>query len=149
MEIAACPIWCCCDDGDLARRVAAVQVAFYIPFLPQEFLDIHIANTNVSTSLIRSISAAWRAGDLVRAAGLVTPELAAMFSIAGTPAECLDTMNGNGITGRFDHIVLMIVDGGHVAPIWRDDRTAPTGIPSVRDQMEIFNELILPGLQFA
>jgi 5,10-methylenetetrahydromethanopterin reductase len=142
LDFAMGPVFVCAEDGDLAREVARIHSTFYLPFQAPAYFE-QINDRGLAYSLIEEIAAAWKSGDLRRASDLVPHELASMYYVAGTPEECVATLRENIEGTDVNHLVLMIADSGHVEMI----RGEPLdGVPTVREQMELIGERVMPAL---
>ena len=139
LDIGACPIWVCSTDGDAAREVARIKVAWYVPILPER----HLVNHGLSAEQVAPIREAWARGDAKSAVALTTSEIAEALSIAGTPQECLEKLRREVLGTGINHLVLMVADawhaeliGGHHVP----------GVASIKEQLVQIHDSIMPAL---
>jgi 5,10-methylenetetrahydromethanopterin reductase len=145
LDLAVAPIWCCSEDGDEARRVATAHVAFYVAWQPKALWDVLLPEAGVPFSEVEAVTEAWHAGDTKKAAELISPELSAAMSVAGTPAECVELLQKRFVGGPIQHLVLMAVDETH-SELVLGERSENSPIPSVADQLRIFHDEVLPEI---
>lgn len=145
LDLAVGPIFCCSEDGDAARRTATAHVAFYVAWQPQALWEVLLPEAGVPFSEVEAVTEAWRSGETKKAAELISPELSAAMSIAGTPAECAELLRTRFVGGPIDHLVLMAVDESH-SELVLGERPERSPIPSVAEQMQIFHDEVLPRI---
>lgn len=139
LDIGACPIWVCSPDGEAAREVARIKVAWYLPILP----DRHLRNHGLSVDQAAPIRDAWARGDAAGAVSLTTPAIAEALSIAGTPQECLAKLRREILDTGVNHLVLMVADAWHAELI---GGRRVTGVPTIKQQLRLIHDYIMPEI---
>ncbi len=142
LDLAMGPIFVVAEDGDLAREAARVHATFYLPFMVASFFEA-INETVHDYATVQAVKDAWLAGDVASAADLVPDDLARLYYVAGTPAECVATLKDNIAGTDINHLTLMIVDNGHVEMILGQGLP---GLPTVREQMHMIHDQVMPAL---
>jgi 5,10-methylenetetrahydromethanopterin reductase len=144
LDIAVNPIVVCSEDGDIAREVARVHSTFYLSGLSRPFFRV-INEAGILESALDEIGELWRAGKLSEAAARVPMELANLIAIAGTPEECLESIQHHVLHTGVNHLVLMLADSGHVEMILGEKPRFP--VPTMLEQLELISKRILPSVQ--
>ena len=139
LDIGACPIWVCSPDGNAAREVARIKVAWYIPILPER----HLANHGLGFDEVAPIKDAWSRGDASAAVALTTLAMADALSIAGTPQECMDKLRREILGSGINHLVLMVADAWHAKLIGGH---TVSGVPNIKEQLRLIHDRIMPEL---
>jgi 5,10-methylenetetrahydromethanopterin reductase len=139
IDIAMAPVWCCSRDAAAAKRVARIQTAFYLPMIARHLIELHGADLD----RVDAIAAAWERGDRAAAIELVSPDLVDIVAIAGEPEECLERVRNHVLGTGVGHLVPMVTDPFHTGIIAGEELS---GVPSVRGQLDLMEETILPEL---
>jgi alkanesulfonate monooxygenase SsuD/methylene tetrahydromethanopterin reductase-like flavin-dependent oxidoreductase (luciferase family) len=85
------------EDADAAREAARVVAAFYVSSMPPELLS----RNGVEPADVAPAIAAFNAGDVQRALDLTPPTITDALSVAGTPQDWIDMIEGSFRTVRF------------------------------------------------
>jgi 5,10-methylenetetrahydromethanopterin reductase len=144
LDIAMNPIIVCSEDPDIAREVARVHAAFYLSGLSRPFFRV-INDASIPESTLDEIGLLWRAGKLPEAAARVPMELANLIAIAGTPQECLESIQQHVLNTGINHLVLMLADSRHVEMILGEQPRF--AVPTILEQLELISKHILPVVQ--
>jgi len=139
LDVAVCPIWVCARDGDAAREVARIKVAWYIPLLPER----HLLNHGISLDEVKPIREAWLRGDARGAVAMTNPTIAKRLSIAGSPQECVAQLKDQLLDTGVNHLVLMVADAWHAKLI---SGQTVDGIPQIREQLHLIDKYVSPLL---
>lgn len=139
LDVAACPIWVCAQDGEAAREVARIKVAWYLPIVPER----HLRNHGIFPEEVKPIREAWMEGDVRRAVAMTSPKMAQRLSIAGSPQECVEQLKNRLLETGVNHLVLMVADAWHAKLV---SGQTVTGIPSIREQLHLIDKYVTPLL---
>jgi len=102
IDMASLTLFCCADDGDEARALAAEHLAYYVGGMGTFYHELmHGYGYGEVADRIR---ACWRADDRAGAAAAIPRDILDDIVIAGTRSECLEALEVRKAAG-IDHIV--------------------------------------------
>lgn len=142
LDLAAWLVVATSEDSAAAKETARIMVAFYLASMPETQLKRH----GITSDDLKPIFDAFGAGDVQKALDLTSPELGEMFSIAGTPEECVDKLQRDILSTGINHIVAAVVDPYLVKAFTGRDIE---GCPDSFGQLELLHDRVMPALQEA
>jgi 5,10-methylenetetrahydromethanopterin reductase len=126
-------------DGDAARRAGRTLAAFYIPSMPPALLERH----GIDPDEVSPINEAFAVGDVKRALAATPDAIADRLVVAGTPDDWLQWLTETYFAAGLDHALVSFTDPFTLRS-WAG--VAVEGLPSLRDQIRLFGERVLPEL---
>jgi 5,10-methylenetetrahydromethanopterin reductase len=140
LPYSAWNIFCCASRSEDARDAARNYVAFYLPSIPRQILELH----GVTSEAIQPIRDAFARGDLKSGLELTTDELVNHFSISGSPDEVVDKLEKNFVAGGVDELVACIVDPEIVGSMLG---VKIKKVPSYPENLRLIKKQVMPHLQ--
>jgi 5,10-methylenetetrahydromethanopterin reductase len=129
-------------DGEVARRAGRTLAAFYLPSMPEGLLARH----GIEPEDVRPVNDAFAAGDVARAIGLTSDEIADRIVVAGTPDDWLAWLTKVFAPSGFGHALVSFADP-FLLDAWAGVELA--GLPDLAEQVRQFGEHVLPRLSAA
>ncbi len=126
-------------DPEVARRAARVLASFYIPSMPPALLRRH----GIEPEAVAGIGEAFKAGDVRLALERTPPEISDRLTLAGSPAEWIEWLNGTYARSGMTHALLSFADP-FTLEAWAGIRIE--GLPSIGEQIRIVGEEVIPNL---
>jgi 5,10-methylenetetrahydromethanopterin reductase len=129
-------------DGDVAKEAARILAAFYIPSMPPALLERH----GINSAEVAPVNDAFAAGDVKRALAATPDSIADRLIVAGTPENWAEWLTGTYAAAGLTHALVSFADPFTLRR-WADVEVA--GLPSLREQVRLFGEEVLPELATA
>jgi 5,10-methylenetetrahydromethanopterin reductase len=131
------------EDGAAAREAARLQNAFWVPTLSDEAAERH----GIDPVDLRPLKDAFARGD-VKAALEVAPEwLGDRLSMpVGTPEDWVEQLTDRVLPLGYNHISVMLTSPDGIRKL--TGREIP-GLPSVPEQMKLYQERVIPPVMEA
>ena len=126
-------------DPEVARRAGRALASFYIPSMPPALLRRH----GIEPEAVAGINEAFAAGDVTLALERTPPELADRLTLAGSPAEWIEWLNGAYARSGMTHALLSFADP-FTLEAWAGMRI--DGLPNLGEQIRIVGEEVIPNL---
>jgi 5,10-methylenetetrahydromethanopterin reductase len=139
LDLAAWLVMAVSEDSAAAKETARIMVAFYLASMPESQLRRH----GITSADLAPIFDAFGAGDVQKALDLTSPQLGEMFSIAGTPEECLAKLRRDILPTGINHIVAALVDPYLVKAFTGREID---GCPDSFGQLELMADRMMPAL---
>jgi 5,10-methylenetetrahydromethanopterin reductase len=138
LDLADNPLGAIAPDPEPAREAARILAAFYIASMPRELLARH----GIDFSAVQPIVGAFAEGDVRRALELISPELGATLSVAGTPRDWIQKIEQDFRPAGFNHLLVTFADP-FLVESWAG-RTVDA-LPSLEDQLRLFHDEVMPA----
>ena len=129
-------------DGDVANEAARILAAFYIPSMPPALLERH----GITSAEVAPVNDAFAIGDVKRALAATPDSVADRLIVAGTPEDWAEWLTGRYAAAGLTHALVSFADPFTLRN-WADVEVA--GLPSLREQVRLFGEEVLPELATA
>ena len=123
-------------DAGPAREAARIVAAFYISSMPAELLE----RNGVDAAAVAPAVEAFRRGDVQQALELTPTEAAEALTVAGTPQDWLDWLQGDFAPSGFGHVLVTFAD-----PFLVESWSGVTidGLPPLREQLRLFHDEVM------
>ena len=126
-------------DPEVARRAGRILAAFYIPSMPPALLGRH----GIEPEEVAPVSEAFAAGDIERALGLTSDDVADRIMVAGTPEDWIEWLTRAYAPAGLNHALISFTDP-FVLKAWA--ALEVSGLPDLVEQVRLFGEHVLPNL---
>jgi 5,10-methylenetetrahydromethanopterin reductase len=125
-------------DEEAALEGARVAAAFYISSMPPELVERHGMTYEEILPVVETFSR----GDVEGALSLVSTEMGARLSLAGTPDQWIERIQCDFAPYGYDHLVLGVADPLLVE---RWSGQPCEGLPSLADQLQLIRDRVVPA----
>jgi 5,10-methylenetetrahydromethanopterin reductase len=129
-------------DRDSARRAGRILAAFYIPSMPPALLERH----GIDPNEVSAVNEAFAAGDVKRALAATPDAIADRLVVAGTAEDWTRWLTETYFPAGLDHALVSFTDPFTLRS-WAGIEV--DGLPSLREQIRLFGERVLPELSCA